>query len=140
MQRETIAKALIFNQNYDVLVLRIGTHKQYPEKSHTLDLPGGIIGSGEFERTGLVREIKEETGLQIEAIGLSLLHSATYVASERSITKLLYAAYLTNSPAIMLSWEHEAYYWMNIEQLLADSTFTTYRDAVAYVKETLLEV
>jgi len=139
VRRETIAKVLVFNQNYDVLVLQIGTHKLYPEKSHTLDLPGGIVESSEPERDGLIREVIEETGLRLQTNAISLLHASTYQASQKSVTKLLYAAYLEDSPSITLSWEHEAYRWIDIEQLLGEPTFTTYREAVMYVRDSFLK-
>jgi 8-oxo-dGTP pyrophosphatase MutT (NUDIX family) len=114
VRRETIAKVLIFNQNYDVLVLQIGTHKLYPE-------------------------MIEETGLRLQTNAISLLHASTYQASQKSVTKLLYAAYLEDSPSITLSWEHEAYRWIDIEQLLGEPTFTTYREAVMYVRDSFLK-
>lgn len=56
--------AFIVNDNDEMLVVR---RAKEPAKG-TLDLPGGFCDMGETVEEGMVREIKEETGLDIKDI------------------------------------------------------------------------
>lgn len=53
--------AFIVNSRNELLVVRRGKE---PAKG-TLDLPGGFVDNGETAEEGIVREIKEETGLDV---------------------------------------------------------------------------
>jgi ADP-ribose pyrophosphatase YjhB (NUDIX family) len=56
--------AFIVNERKEMLVVRRGKE---PAKG-TLDLPGGFVDMGETVEEGMRREIKEETGLDVEDI------------------------------------------------------------------------
>ncbi|MCR5366080.1 MAG: NUDIX domain-containing protein, partial [Prevotella sp.] len=56
--------AFIVNDKQEMLVVR---RAKEPAKG-TLDLPGGFVDMGETVEQGMRREIKEETGLDIEEI------------------------------------------------------------------------
>lgn len=56
--------ALIFNQQQELLVVR---RKNDPAKG-TLDLPGGFADMNETAEEGVIREVKEETGLEVTAL------------------------------------------------------------------------
>lgn len=53
--------AFIINSNGELLVVRRGKE---PAKG-TLDLPGGFVDNGETAEDGIIREVKEETGLDV---------------------------------------------------------------------------
>ena len=53
--------AFILNRKGELLVVRRGKE---PARG-TLDLPGGFVDNGETGEEGIVREIKEETGLEV---------------------------------------------------------------------------
>ena len=55
--------ALIINDKDELLVV---TRKKEPAKG-TLDLPGGFADIGETAEEGVVREVKEETGLTVRS-------------------------------------------------------------------------
>ena len=57
--------AFILNDKGELLV---ATRGKEPAKG-TLDLPGGFVDNDENAEEGMVREIKEETGLDIDQIG-----------------------------------------------------------------------
>ena len=56
--------ALIFNQQQELLVVR---RKNDPAKG-TLDLPGGFADMNETAEEGVIRAVKEETGLEVTAL------------------------------------------------------------------------
>jgi ADP-ribose pyrophosphatase YjhB (NUDIX family) len=56
--------AFILNAKGELLVVR---RAKEPAKD-TLDLPGGFVDNGETAEEGILREIKEETGLEVDAI------------------------------------------------------------------------
>lgn len=56
--------AFILNNRGELLVVRRGKE---PAKG-TLDLPGGFVDNGESGEEGIIREIKEETGLEIDNV------------------------------------------------------------------------
>jgi len=58
--------AVIWNALGEVLLIR----RANPPKQHEWSLPGGKVEFGEPLRTALLREIREETALEIEIVGL----------------------------------------------------------------------
>lgn len=56
--------ALILNNKEELLVVR---REKEPAKG-TLDLPGGFADIGETSEQGVIREVKEETGLNVKKV------------------------------------------------------------------------
>jgi 8-oxo-dGTP pyrophosphatase MutT (NUDIX family) len=112
------AKVLLCDKSGRVLVLRrTEGHPKYPLFP---DLPGGEVESGEIIERALIREIKEETGLQVDAKTAVLLNADTHVRHEHgdSMTYLLYKMMIEeHQPEIVLSWEHAEYAWLNFNEL-----------------------
>lgn len=63
--------AFILNNKDELLVIR---RAKEPAKG-TLDLPGGFVDNGESSEQGILREIKEETGLTIDVNNTKYLFS-----------------------------------------------------------------
>ena len=63
---ESIAKILIINGDGNALTLTLSEHLKYPEKSYQPDLPGGIVDAGESENLGVIREVQEECGIDLD--------------------------------------------------------------------------
>ena len=113
-------KSLIVNEKNQLLLLKIGTHTQQPERSNTWDLPGGFIDPGESASEGAVREIKEETDIDVEPSRVELIHGITgyYKENDTSVTHLCYAVKLNSTPDVKVSWEHESYKWVEYSTVL----------------------
>lgn len=109
-----VAKALIYNQQGQVLVLtRSDTHPRYPLHD---DLPGGEVEPGEANDLGMQRELDEEIGISFDANSLKLLATTLH---KSTMTYLLYEGTLTdNSQVVTLSWEHSDYRWSTIDELI----------------------
>lgn len=139
--RETVAKVLVLNEKSQVLILTTGDYKEHPEKAHKPDLPGGLVEPGEAELTAALRETAEEAGIEIEPQDASLYYSETkfYPDEDKSVTKLMYLARLALTPAVTLSWEHEAYEWAEFNTILQTHEFRPfYREAIEYIQNNQL--
>jgi len=134
---ESVAKTVVVNEKSEVLVLTIGEYKERPDKSHTPDLPGGQveIGDGESEMAGAIREAEEEAGIVIDPTQMVLAYTKTrdFKDENKSVSFFLYIAQLNNTPDVVISWEHENYEWVPLDQLLETKTFRTfYKEAIEY--------
>lgn len=141
MQRVTTAKLLLINDKNEALMLRISEYEAHPEKSHTPDLPGGLVDPNESERAAVVRELQEEAGITIDPNLVTLGYARTelYPDKDESVTKLLYVARIDETPPVTISWEHEAYEWCALETFLETYTFRPfYGEAIAYLLDNQL--
>lgn len=111
------AKVVILNEHDNVLVLK--RSETHPQKPHETDLPGGIIEKGEFELLGAAREVHEETGIILESDQCELFYADTSMPHPGvALTMLLYYVKFDSTPDVNISWEHESFDWVSIEQLL----------------------
>ena len=136
MNTESVAKVLVVDGSGEVLVLRTGEYKAKPERSHTPDLPGGIVEAGESEMEGALREVEEETGIVVplKLAFLGFAQTESYEQENKSVTKLLYVARISERPEVQLSFEHEAYEWAPAGELLSRYEFRPfYRKAIEYI-------
>ena len=110
------AKALIRNDQGKILVLyRSETH---PHLAHDIDLPGGEIELDETSEQGLIREIFEETGLNIKIVPGDKVYSwKSFSGSEN----YLYEVTIPADFNIKISWEHESYEWISDDELINKS-------------------
>ena len=133
---ESIAKILIINGDGNVLTLTLSEHLKYPEKSNQPDLPGGIVDAGEPEHLGVIREVQEECGIDLDPAKIQLAYAETaYDEKEnKSVTKLLYVTHLDNTPAVTLSWEHSDK-WVSVAELLNIDMRPFFNQAIQYVIE-----
>lgn len=127
------AKVVIIDSSGEALLLiRSNSH---PSDALSPDIPGGTIENGETIEAGLIREIKEETGLIIEETALKLIYSFTFDNIPGiSINRLLYGLRLEEkSPIIDISWEHDQYSWVAISELVGLEK--PYQKGVDYANE-----
>lgn len=131
---ESIAKVLIIDNQNRGLVLTLGKHLKYPEKSFLPDLPGGIVDPGESEQLAAIREAKEECGIDLDTSKVQLAYAETayYEKESKSITKLLYIARVDEAPEITLSWEHSDYMWVPVGELHTVELRPFFKDAIEY--------
>lgn len=76
--------ALIFNAKGELLVLE----RRYEPAKGTLDLPGGFADYDETAEEGVVREVKEETGMDVVACRYLFSKTNTYHYSGMDIRTL----------------------------------------------------
>ena len=134
---ESIAKILIIDGDGNVLTLTLSKHLKRPERSYQPDLPGGIVDAGEPEHLGVIREVQEECGIDLDPAKIQLAYAeTTYDEKEnKSVTKLLYVTHLDNTPAVKLSWEHSDYKWVSVAELQNINMRPFFNRAIQYVIE-----
>jgi 8-oxo-dGTP pyrophosphatase MutT (NUDIX family) len=134
---ESVAKILIVDSQNRCLVLTLGKHLKYPEKSYLPDLPGGIVDPGESEQSAVIREVYEECGIVLDPISVQLAYSETsyYEKENKSVTKLLYIAYADDTPSVILSWEHSDYKWIALSELSEVDVRPFFNEAIKYSRK-----
>jgi 16S rRNA (cytidine1402-2'-O)-methyltransferase len=108
--------ALIFNDAGDVLMLR--THKW----SDLWGIPGGKIKLGERAEDALIREVKEETGLDIENIQFVLVQDcigSKEFYRDAHFLLLNYRCLAPGQQTVQLNDEAEAFQWLSPAAALA---------------------
>ena len=100
---------------YEGKILIVRESSQYEDGTETgrWDLPGGRLEAGERLMDGLVREIKEESGLTVTPGMLIDAGEGFPVIKEQPchIVRLYYAC-TTDSDVVTLSSDHDAYEWI----------------------------
>ena len=128
--------AFIVNDNDEMLVVR---RAKEPAKG-TLDLPGGFVDMGETVEEGMIREIKEETGLDITNIHYLFSSPNVYVYSGMGV-HTLDMDYLARVPgdsiAVKAADDAAEALWIPIAQVNpAEFGLTSIRNAVIrFLKE-----
>ncbi len=108
-------KAVVLNDKNEVLILkRSKKHRFNPGK---FDIPGGHIEENESLRDSVLREIKEETGLEaifgeiIDVVEFAKDHPL-FLEEKRGIRCICYVS----SSEVVISPEHESYEWVAFEK------------------------
>ena len=117
--------ALILNEKKELLVVR---RKNNPGKG-MLDLPGGFMDMNETGEEGVVREVKEETGLDAIDIQYQFSYPNTYLYSGLLVHTLdmFFKIQVKDLSHIEAMDDAAAYYWIplsdiHIEEFAFDST------------------
>ena len=100
-------KAIILNEDGKVLAIR--RSNTAPTRPLYWDLPGGILEEGEDKLEAIKREIKEETGLEVESI--SKISEGTWHEGDYAWTTTCYLA-KPKTITVTLSYEHDEYKWV----------------------------
>lgn len=108
------AKAVIVNDKGQVLVLREANTYKDGTKIGKYGLPGGRLNAGESYEAGLVREAKEETGLDVT------LQKPLYVGEWRPVIRdvphqivAIFSLCEAAGSEVYLSEEHDDFQWID---------------------------
>lgn len=130
-----VAKIILLDADDNFLLLtRSDTH---PTLAGFYDLPGGQIEDAEEPGEAVVREVKEETGLDVLRSDLRVMYAVTMFIGQRSWPTLLYLVRANDKkPPITLSYEHKLYEWASLDRLaeVEPHLAPTYREALEYIR------
>ena len=105
-------RGIIKNNADEILIVK--RHPKSRTEPEMWELPGGKVESGEFFADALVREIKEETNLDVkvgdfcEAIQNDYMH-------KRTVQIMMYLKDITGE--VQISDEHTDWMWASLEEL-----------------------
>ena len=117
--KENIACLLINPEKKSLLIQRAPKDDSLPG---FWELPSGGIDEGENMETSVIREVKEESGIDISNEGLKLVDSESYSFTKengdiKNVTETTYLVSLENTPEVILSDEHVNYQWVSLLEL-----------------------
>lgn len=107
-------KAVVLNSKNEMLLIQRSAGNTVAGK---WDIPGGRMSFGESLNEALAREVREESGLEVEAIGtvLSVCTFMRDVSASNQIVRITFAVRAMEGE-IMLSDEHQAYEWVPLDR------------------------
>ena len=114
-------KAIIYNPKLGKYLVLKKSHTEEINPD-TYDLPGGRIKFGEKLEEAVVREAKEETGLDVEP--KEIFNGWTFVKEDQGfqLTGIDFLC-LTEQEKVTLSEEHAGFEWRSAEKIINDEKY-----------------
>ena len=117
VRKKIAAKACIFKDDRMLVLYKPEeARKRSAAPDQEEDLPGGCMEDGETWEETLAREVLEETGLKIR-VGRPF-NAWSIITSTRQIRGIDFICFW-ESGKVRLSWEHESYEWLSLDELRA---------------------
>jgi 8-oxo-dGTP pyrophosphatase MutT (NUDIX family) len=128
-ERSSAAKGLLLYKDKYLLLLRNPKDDIHPFE---WDLPGGGANPGETERENLIREVKEESGIDISSCDIILAKEWMVGGEANAMRGVDSLCILKEEPAkIILSEEHVRSRWFTKDEILNGENIPE------WIKETL---
>ncbi|MDD4900722.1 MAG: nucleotide exchange factor GrpE [Patescibacteria group bacterium] len=120
---ETVVAAVIYNDQGEIFLTKSSKWGEYWQ------IPGGHVEPGESCVDALKREIREETGLEVDNLKLNDLQDCVYpkeFARKAHFVFLDYSAHLAGGELAEKNREMEEYQWIKPEQALKELKLNPY--------------
>lgn len=105
-------RSIVKNEKDKILVLR--RHPKSKTNPHKWELPGGKIEKGEFFDEALIREVKEETNLDVKVGDFCEAVQDDY-PHKRTVQLIMYSKDITGE--VKISDEHDDWMWASINEI-----------------------
>ncbi len=110
MPKGIIVHTLILNDRGEILIIQRSKNDDILPGSW--DIPGGTLEDGENLVVGAIREVKEETGLDISDPELFFQKSNIDIKKNKQFITLVFHAITSNKNIVLNPEDHEAYKWI----------------------------
>lgn len=134
MARKLTAKAIILNPDGKILILNNSYMPSRPRFAYKPDLPGGTAEAGESAEQALLREVREEIG--IDLVAAPRRHINTYRLGLSGYDMALFLVW-ADIRDIELSVEHCMFSWLDIETVFEQAWWTGYKHVIRDVLPSL---
>jgi 8-oxo-dGTP diphosphatase len=115
MNKFFIAGHALIRKGEKYLVLKRSEKNDYmPLK---WDIPGGIVEMGETVEQAVIREVKEETGLEIVVNKVIYIYSNINQVPQRQDFQVVYDCLYTDGEVSINHREHETYRWTKYSEI-----------------------
>jgi ADP-ribose pyrophosphatase YjhB (NUDIX family) len=113
----------------------LALRRAHPPCAGAWDLPGGFVESGEAPADAIRREIREETGLEVQLLALIGAYTSVYGETARHTVDIGFHARVIEqqSPDMLLSEEKSEARWFALDQF-PDPAFAGERAGLADLK------
>lgn len=129
MDKGLIVHALIMNAEGNVLLIkRSETEDVLPG---VWDIPGGTLEDGEDPKEGALREVKEETSLEVKNLRLFHYTSSVDYGKNKQFVRLIFTGECASSDIRLNPEDHDEYRWVFPDDISDDMKL------VEYLHETL---
>lgn len=117
---KNVVGGIVLNQNKEILVM---TRKSADFMGGIDELPSGNMEADENIYNSLSREVKEETGLDIENV-ISYINSFDYISgSGKKARQFNFVVSVKSTDSLVLT-EHDSYKWLTIEEARSNPKIT----------------
>ncbi|MEK9178111.1 MAG: NUDIX hydrolase [Patescibacteria group bacterium] len=115
MNKGLIVHTVVFNDNHEVFIIkRASTEVVFPGY---WDLPGGTLEDGEDPQAGAIREVKEETGLDIQGPCLFFQKSNIDSGKNKQFVTLIFLARYSGGNIVLNLDDYDEYEWISISDI-----------------------
>jgi len=118
MKKTEVAVKAIVEKNGKVFLVQ--RQPDDPEQPSGWELPGGRINAGENPAEGLKREVKEETGIEVEP--LTKINTRSFQRKDGVTVQMITFACVAKSEKVLLSAEHASCDWVPVEKAIKQVT------------------
>lgn len=125
---KNVVGGIVLNSNNEILIM---TRKSDDFMGGIDELPSGNMDSGETIYDALVREVKEETNLDIEHVN-SYINSFDYISGSGKKARQYNFVVTVKSTADVKLTEHDSYKWLSLADARSNPKIT---DEVKYTLE-----
>ncbi len=109
-----VAKLIIIDHEDNYLLLYRANHPVFGDDP---DLPGGTVEAGEQPLQTMLREVEEEAGVRID--DQQHIEELSSEIEQDGTHNTLFLVHIMR-PEILLSWEHQSYAWLGLEEFLTE--------------------
>lgn len=129
MEKGLIVHVAIIN-NYELLILKRAPGT-YLEK--LWDIPGGTLEDGEEPEKGAIREVLEETGLNLSKTSIFYCHSNVDQKKNKQFVTLIFLGKTDQKEIKINPSEHSEYLWVKLSEIKKYETVDYLLSCIEYL-------